>query len=124
VSAINKALRKVISWVIALLGLWEAGDIIAPFIPGFGTIQAAVWNHIVVGILLMITGAGAALTRNIGAARRMNWIAAAAGLWLTVATFIFRPQVFGAEHWNDLIVGVFALILGVWAALAASRAAG
>ena len=57
---------KVVNWLIALLGLWEFGDIAALFVPGFGHVQAFVWNHIITGLLLMIDGTWAARTSNVG----------------------------------------------------------
>jgi hypothetical protein len=117
-------LRKVVNWIIALLGLWECGDIVAPFIPGFGHVQAFVWNHIIVGIILVIVGAWAALTSNVGTAKTLDWIAAVAGGWLIIASFILGNPATSAGLWNDIIVGVIVLILGVWAALSAPRVAG
>jgi hypothetical protein len=45
---------KVISWIIALCGLWEFGDIVAFFVPDLGHVPAFVWNHIIVGIILLL----------------------------------------------------------------------
>ena len=115
---------KVLSWIIALFGLWEFGDIVAPFIPGFGNVQAFVWNHIIVGIILIIVGARAALTNKVGTAKTMDWIATFAGVWLIVASFILGNPLTAAGLWNDIIVGVIVLILGVWSALISPRVAG
>lgn len=115
---------KVLNWIIALLGLWEFGDIAALFVPDFGHVSPFVWNHIIVGLILMIAGARAALTRSAGAAKSMDWIAAAAGAWLILASLIVGAPEIAAGLWNDLIVGFLVLILGIWAALASPRAAG
>jgi hypothetical protein len=112
---------KVVSWIITLCGLWEFGDIAALLVPEFGHIPAFLWNHIFVGLILMIAGAWAALTRKVTTARRLHWIAAVAGAWLIAATFILRPLEVAAGLLNDSLVGAIVLILGVWAALAASR---
>ncbi len=114
---------KVINWIIALCGLWEFGDIAAPFVPGFGRVPTFIWNHIIAGFILMITGAWAAMTRRSATAKTMNWIAAAAGAWLIMASFIFGNSVTAPGMWNDIIVGVIVFILGIWAALATQRAA-
>jgi hypothetical protein len=42
---------------IGTLGVW---DIAALFVPNFGNIQPFVWNHIIVGLILMIVGVLAA----------------------------------------------------------------
>jgi hypothetical protein len=115
---------KILNWLIALCGLWEFGDIVLPFIIGFGQVRSFVWNHILVGLILMLAGARAALTGNVRTARTMDWVAAVAGVWLILATFLLRDLTITAGLWNDLIVGAIVIIFGVWAALAPSRAGG
>jgi hypothetical protein len=115
---------KILNWIIALCGLWELGDIVLPFIIGFDNVHAFVWNHIIVGMVLVLAGAWAALTRNAGTAKILDWIAAVAGVWLVIAPFILGTTSIAAGLWNDIIVGVIVLILGVWAALASPRVAG
>lgn len=112
---------KVLNWLIALCGLWEFGDIALPFVIGFDDVQSFVWNHILVGLILMFTGVRAAQTRDIRTARTMDWIAVIAGLWLILATFLLRDLTMTAGWWNDLIVGVIIVILGVWSVLAPTR---
>ncbi len=51
----------------------------------------------------MLVGIWAAWASKAGTAKTMNWIAAGTGFW------------------NDLIVGVIALVLGVWAARTSPR---
>jgi len=109
---------KVIGWIIALCGLWEFGDIALPFVIGFGYVQAFVWSHILAGLILMLAGARAALTRDIRTAKTMVWVAAVAGVWLVIAPFLLGDPVIAAGRWNDIIVGVIVFLLGIWAALA------
>jgi hypothetical protein len=119
-----KWLMKVLNWIVALLGLWEFADIAALVVPDFGKIPDVLWNHIIVGFLLMIAGAGAAWTKNASAAKIMNWMAVGAGVWLMISSFALRYPVIGAGLWNDLIVGAIAFVLGVWAARRSSQATG
>jgi hypothetical protein len=112
---------KVLNWIIALLGLWEFADIAALFIPDFGKIPDFLWNHIIVGFLLMFVGVWAARTSHANTARTLNRIAAGAGVWLMISSFILRYPVVDAGLWNDLIVGAIAFVLGVWAALTSPR---
>lgn len=114
-------MKKVSSWLIALLGLWEFGDIAALFVPDFGQIQPFVWNHIVVGFGLMVTGVWAALTQDPRTARILYWAAAIGGGWLVIASFILRPFVIHAGLWNDVLVGAAVLVLSVWSAISAAR---
>jgi hypothetical protein len=113
-------MRYYVNWLIALCGLWEFGDIALPFVIGFANVRGFVWNHIMVGLILMIAGARAALTRNARTANTMDRVAAVAGGWLILATFLLRGLTITAGFWNDLIVGVIVVILGVWAALAST----
>jgi hypothetical protein len=116
---------KVLNWLIALCGLWEFGDIAAFFVPGFGTVSIFIWNHGIVGFILILLGATAALRSQIGTlAIKLDWAAAAAGVWLMIARFILGTPEMNAGLWNDLIVGLIVIILGGWAALSAPRAAG
>ena len=117
-------LMKVVNWVIALFGLWEFGDIAAIFVPDFGKIPVYLWNHIIVGLLLMIVGVWAARASNAGTVKTMNWIAAGAGIWLIISSFLLRYPVLNGGLWNDLIVGAIVFGLGVWAALTSSRITG
>ena len=115
---------KALNWIIALVGLWEFGDIALPFVIGFGNVQMFVWNHILVGLILMVAGVRAGLARDIRTARAMDWIAAFAGGWLILSTFLWAPAAIAAGRWNDIIAGAIAFILGVWSALASPREAG
>jgi len=115
---------KVLNWIIALLGLWEFADIAALFVPNFGKIPDFLWNHIIVGFLLMIVGVWAARTSNARTTKTMNWIAAGAGVWLMISSFLLRYPVIGGGLWNDLIVGAIAFALGVWAANISPQATG
>lgn len=112
---------KILSWLIALFGLWEFGDVAALFVPDFGKIPDFLWNHIIIGLLLMIVGIWAALTRNAGIAKTMNWTAAGTGVWLMISSLILRYPVIGGGLWNDVIVGAITFGLGVWAARARPR---
>jgi hypothetical protein len=111
---------KVVNWIVALLGLWEFADIAALFVPDFGRIPVYLWNHIIVGLIFINVGFGATRTSNVRTATTMNWIAAGASVWLVMSSFILRYPIIGAGFWNDLIVGILAFILSVWAARAAS----
>jgi hypothetical protein len=115
---------KILNWIIALCGLWELGDVVLPFVIGFGNVQAFVWNHIVVGMILVVAGTRAARTSNANTARTMDWTAVIAGIWLIVAPFLLGTPEIAAGLWNDIIVGLIVVVLGVWAALTSPRAAG
>ena len=51
---------KLLSWINAVLGVWL---IVAPFIVQYANVGAALWNDIIVGILVGVLAGWAALTR-------------------------------------------------------------
>lgn len=105
------ALMRTLGWFIALCGLWESADIVLPFIIGLDKVQPLVWGHIVAGIVLVIAGAWAGLTREIETAKTMDWIATIAGGWLILAPFGLDIPRTSPSLWNDVAVGVLVLIL-------------
>ncbi len=109
---------KTLSWIVALAGVWE---IISPFVLGFSTVTAGVWDNVVVGIILIVLGVWAALTSNFNTARVLDWIAAVVGLWMIVSPFILGTSAIVTTLWNDVIVGIIALVCGAWAAVQANR---
>ena len=42
------------NWLTGILGLWL---VIAPWVLGFGTMKAAVWDHVIVGVLVVVLAA-------------------------------------------------------------------
>ena len=106
---------KWIGWIIALLGLWEAADVLALFVPGFGDVPIYVWNHIGVGLIWIVVGVWAALTGDARVMRRLTVIALVAALWLIASALILRLPAVTAGLWNDLIVGASVALLSGWA---------
>jgi hypothetical protein len=104
-------LLRVLSWAIALCGLWEFSDIILPFVIGVARVQPVVWGHIVAGIILIIAGVWAALTSDSETAKTMDWSATIAGAWLVIAPFGFGASRLGPAVMNDVLVGAVVLIL-------------
>jgi hypothetical protein len=105
--------RKILAALIALLGLWEFGDVVAPLVPGFGVVPVYVWNHVAVGAILLVTGGWAAFTNDARTARRLAVVAALAGAWLVITTPILRRPAVPAALWNDLVVGAAVVILAI-----------
>ncbi len=106
---------KNLNWVIALAGIWE---VIAPFVLSYTKVSSAMWDAIIIGIVLVILGVWAALANSPGTVKGLSWVNAILGLWLIIAPFILSYSSTASAMWNDIIVGVIVVILGVWAALA------
>lgn len=111
---------KSLSWLVAVAGLWE---ILAPFILGFSAATVAMWNAIVIGVVLIVLAVWAALSENVTADRTLDWINAVVGVWLFVSPFILGYSAVGVALWNSLIIGVVVIVLAVWAATMYSRTA-
>jgi hypothetical protein len=106
---------KTLNWVIAIGGVWE---FLAPFILGYSSSKTAMWDAIVLGVVLLVLGAWAGLASEGGTIKGLSWVNAVLGLWLVIAPFILAYSGVGAAMWNDIIVGIIVLVLGVWAAQA------
>ncbi len=108
------ALQKTLNWLIALAGVWM---IIASFVLGYGTGTPPFWDAFIVGIVFIVLGAWAALVNQEGTDRTLDWINALVGLWLLISPFVMSYANVTAPLYNDIIIGIIAIILGAWAAL-------
>jgi hypothetical protein len=107
---------KTLSWLVVLVGAWE---VIAPFVLGYTMATGALWDAIILGIGLIIFAGWAALSNEISTIRGLNWINVILGVWLILAPFIIGYTSFAAALWNDIIVGIVAVVLAGWAAIEA-----
>jgi hypothetical protein len=110
--------QKTLSWLVALAGLWE---VLAPFFLGYSASTAALWDAIIIGVTLIVLGAWAAISNQISTDKTLNWINVALGVWLVIAPFIFGYVAVAAALWNDIIVGIIAVVLAGWAAITIGR---
>ncbi len=113
----NRSTYKSLNWIIALIGVWE---VISPFVLGFRSMNTAMVDAVIVGGVLIVFGIVSAFSR--GAARVLDWLNALLGIWLIIAPFFLAfAALTRAGEISSIITGVVVLILGIWAALAASR---
>ncbi len=104
--------KQVASTLNLLLGIWL-------FIAGFtlAVRPAGMWNDFVVGVLLFIFAA-ARMGRNSNPA--WSWANFVLGIWL-----LFAPNALGfssaSSRWNDVAVGIAAIILAIIAGTARDR---
>ncbi len=106
---------KSLNWIIAIGGVWE---ILAPFLLSYSKATTAMWDAIIIGLALVILGAWAGLANESNTVKSLSWVNAVLGLWLVIAPFILAYSGVAAAMWNDVIVGIIVLVLGVWAAQA------
>jgi len=109
---------KNLNWVIAVAGVWE---VVAPFVLSYTKHTTPMWDAIIVGIVLVVLGAWAALSNAVGTVKILSWVNAVIGLWLIVAPFVLSYTKVTAAMWNDIIVGIIVVVLGAWAALTAKE---
>jgi hypothetical protein len=79
-----------------------------------GVSAGNVWNSVIAGIVVLILAA-IRLTGNAGP--WASWIVALIGVWLIIAPWVYGYGGYG-WRWNGIIVGIIAIICGVWSALA------
>jgi hypothetical protein len=86
----------------------------APFFFGFVDVSTALWNHMIAGVLLMLL-AGLAVRHPL---RRgtMGWLAAALGVWIIVSPFVLGHAWVYGSVWPSVILGVYTVLMGVFAA--------
>ncbi len=112
------SLQKTLNWLIALDGVWM---VIASFVLGYGVGTAPFWDALIVGIVFIVLGAWAAMSTQVGTDRTLDWINALVGLWLLISPFVMNFASMTAPLYNNVIFGIIAIILGVWAALSVER---
>lgn len=93
-------------------GIWV---LISPFVLRFTGFRFAIWNNVIVGIIVLIV-AGTRAWGGRGERTGVSWINLVLGIWLIVTAFIFhfRP----AFMWNQIVSGI---IVAVLAAISAAR---
>jgi hypothetical protein len=109
------------SWTTLVVGLWL---IAAPFVLGYRGVTAAVYEDVILGIVIALLALWRATGDDTPAMASVSWLAAAAGFWVVIAPFVlgYTPLAPGftattAAVYNDVIVGLAVLILSVWRAL-------
>lgn len=110
---------KWLSAIIALLGAWMIVQAIV-----LDIVATQFWNDILIGALLLAIGAYNYYRRTneeIGSVAAAS-VAALIGLWLVAAPFVVGADAGLTEttndlaFWNDIVVGLLALVLGAYSA--------
>ncbi len=103
---------KVASGISFLFGLWL---IISPFLLGFSTSATAMWDAIIVGVIVAILSAIRFFTPASGTG--LSWINAVLGLWMIISPFVLALSGVMGVMWDFIIVGIAFIIFNVWAAV-------
>jgi hypothetical protein len=110
---------KTASWISVLFSIWL---IISPFVLAFSGLSAlAMWDAIIVGVIVLILSGIRALNPTSSSA--LSWVSALLGVWMIISPFVLGTSHLTAVMWDDIVVGVAFVIFNAWAALATNRTA-
>jgi hypothetical protein len=102
-------MMKALSWGNFAMGVWL---VMAPFALSYRRIQAALWEDMVVGLLIAAYSLWRAL--EIEPMTVSNWIVGALGLWALVSPFALHFSDNTIAMRNNVIVGAAVTILAIW----------
>lgn len=105
---------KTFSWVNFILGLWL---IVAPFVLPYRDISAALWNNVIVGVIIAVLAGWRALGKESVRMTVTSWVVALLGLWTMIAPFVLRYAGNANAMWNGVIVGIVVAIVATYRAL-------
>lgn len=97
-----------------LLGLWL---IASPWVFSFSSLQGALWNSIIVGVVVVVL----AWVRITNPTRYVwaSWVNLLLGLWILVSPWIFSFSTNTGALWDSVITGIVIGALALWSAVAA-----
>jgi hypothetical protein len=92
------------NWVNVLLGIWV---IISPFLIQFSQLPAAMWNNVIVGILIALLALiRTSITRQSG----WSWANVILGIWMIISPFVLGVMT-RAVLWNNIIIGIIIALV-------------
>jgi hypothetical protein len=105
----NNGPSRVASGLNILAGIWVF--ISAWVFAGGGA--GAVWNSIIVGILIVIF---AAIRMSRSAPVWPAWLNVILGIWLIISPWIYGFALDSGRRTNDIIFGIVVIVLAIWSA--------
>ncbi len=103
-----------ISWINVLAGIWL---IISPWVLGFGALQAAMLDTLIVGIAVLILAA--VRLSSTTPVPGVSWLNFILGIWLIISPFVLDYSNVGAPSADNIIVGIIVGLAGLFSALGA-----
>ena len=90
--------------------------IVSPFVLAYTTLPVALWDTIIVGIIVLILAWARAASplRNIG----LSWLNLLLGIWLIISPFVLGYATSPTATWNNVVLGAVVVILAIWSAAA------
>ena len=87
------------SWVNVLFGIWV---MISPFIVQFARLPAAMWNNVIVGIVIALL---ALIRTSLPRQSGWSWANVILGIWMIISPFALGVMT-TAILWNNVILGI------------------
>ncbi len=87
------------SWVNVLLGIWV---LISPFMVQFARLPAAMWNNVIVGIVIALL---ALIRTSTPWQSGWSWANVILGIWMIISPFALGAMT-TAILWNNIILGI------------------
>ena len=87
------------NWVNVLFGIWV---MISPFIVQFARLPAAMWNNVIVGIVIALL---ALIRTSLPRQSGWSWANVILGIWMIISPFVLGVMT-TAILWNNIILGI------------------
>jgi len=98
-----------VSWINIVLGIWV---IISPFVVQFTRFPAAMWNNVIVGIVIAIL---AIIRTSVPGQTGWSWVNVILGIWMIISPFALGAMTTGIL-WNNVILGIVIALIATGAA--------
>lgn len=105
-----KKMLKIASIIEIVSALWL---IISPFILSFTSVPAALWNSIILGIIIAFLSSARAMEEG-EEVTWPSWTNLILGVWLVISPFVLSFNDNMTAYWNTIILGILTIILSIW----------
>lgn len=96
-----------------LLAIWL---IASPFVLAYSLNHSALWDTIVVGILVLCFAAARGL--NPVPRLGLSWLNAMLGIWLIISPFVLGYWMLSPALWNNIACGILLGLISLWSGAA------
>ena len=98
-----------VSWMNISLGIWV---IISPFVVQFTRLPAAMWNNVIVGIVIAVL---AIIRVSVPRQTGWSWANVILGIWMIISPFALGAMT-TAILWNNIILGIVIALIATGSA--------
>jgi len=98
-----------VSWINIVLGILV---IISPFVVQFTRFPAAMWNNVIVGIVIAVL---AIIRNSVPRQTGWSWVNVILGIWMIISPFALGAMT-TAVLWNNIILGIVIALIATGSA--------